>query len=147
MPHILNRQSLLHMKRLRLKNEVGIKGEDIACKFLMKQGYKVLHRNYLKKWGEIDIVAKKEGIIHFVEVKSVSCESFEKISRVTNAFRPEDNLHGWKLERLGRVIQSYLLEQFGEGEDEPDWKFDVAIVYLDMKRKKGRVEFLEDIII
>lgn len=135
------------MKRLKLKSEIGKKGEDIACMFLVKRGFKIRHRNYLKKWGEIDIVAQKNKIIHFIEVKSVSCESFEGISRVTDGFRPEDNLHGWKLERLGRVIQSYLLENFENEDNEPEWKFDVAIVHVNMKERQGRVTFLEDIII
>jgi Holliday junction resolvase-like predicted endonuclease len=54
--------------------DVGKIGEDTAARFLVKQGFMIVERNYWKKYGEIDIVAKKKGVIHFVEVKTVSCE-------------------------------------------------------------------------
>ena len=54
------------------KRKIGDIGENIACMFLVKRGFKVIGRNYLKKWGEIDIIAEKQGILHFVEVKSVT---------------------------------------------------------------------------
>src|SRR3989344_3727604 len=56
------------------KQKIGQMGEDFACKYLEKNGYKIIERNYLKKWGELDIIAKKRGKIHFIEVKSVSRE-------------------------------------------------------------------------
>ncbi len=49
----------------------GDKGEDVACIFLRKHGFQVVTRNYLRKWGELDIIAVKEGIVHFFEVKSI----------------------------------------------------------------------------
>ena len=50
--------------------ELCIKGEDLAGKFLKKSGYKILKRNYVSKYGEIDIVAYDKGTISFVEVKT-----------------------------------------------------------------------------
>ena len=50
--------------------KIGQLGEDVACKFLMKHNFLVLERNYTKKWGEIDIIAKKNSKIHFIEVKT-----------------------------------------------------------------------------
>ena len=41
------------------KKKIGALGENMACRFLVKRGFKVLDRNYSKKWGEIDIVAGK----------------------------------------------------------------------------------------
>ena len=54
------------------KQKVGRIGEDIACKFLMKHGFEVADRNYLRKWGEIDIIAKKRGVLH--SPSSPSCK-------------------------------------------------------------------------
>ncbi len=138
------------MKQLHVTNEVGVKGEDIACKYLEKHGYKILCRNYLKKWGEIDIVAKKGSKVHFIEVKTVSREinlSYtDDVTRETKEeYRPEDNMHPWKLKRLSRVIQSYLMETYPE--DEPDWQLDLAIVLLDMKKKVARVSIVSDIVL
>ena len=53
------------------KQKIGEIGENVAAKFLMKHGFAILDRNYTKKWGEIDIVAEKDNLLHFVEVKSV----------------------------------------------------------------------------
>ena len=46
----------------------------------MKRGFKIIERNYLKKWGEIDIVAVKNRKYYFVEVKTVSRENLESVT-------------------------------------------------------------------
>jgi len=128
------------------KRKIGDLGEDIACRFLMKRGFEVVERNYLRKWGEIDIIVRKGQKIHFIEVKTVS---HLPVSYETDVYKPEDNLHPWKLERLGRVIQSCLLDYkfVSHVTKEVDWQFDVLTVYLDLKTKEAKVEYLEDIII
>ncbi len=93
------------------KKDVGNLGEDIAAQFLMKQGYLIKDRNYLRSYGEIDIVAYKNGIYHFIEVKTVSCKSLDEVIHETGErHRPEDKVHPWKLMRLARVIQAYVAE-------------------------------------
>jgi len=47
----------------------GDMGESIALKFLRKQGFKIIETNYKAKMGEIDIIAKKDKCLHFIEVK------------------------------------------------------------------------------
>jgi len=124
------------------RQKLGEIGENCACDYLKRKGYKIIERNYSKKWGEIDIVAKIEKMIHFIEVKSVSREKSQwNVNHET--YRPEDNVHPWKLARLGRVVQSYLLEREVAG----DWQFDAVIVYVDVVKRISRVSMLEDIII
>ncbi|MCG2694717.1 YraN family protein, partial [Candidatus Parcubacteria bacterium] len=230
------------------KQIIGNLGEGIACNYLKNEGFNIIERNYWKPWGEIDIIAQKGAILHFVEVKSVSsvlktedtaegrgtnaelcgnddnnnviretqnnvsyetlqrlkiwlfgffnvknviCETvpfvvetkgtaegrgndaelrgnndngdviretilcgtnteiygnndeigtnviretnLKKIRRIRDRYRPEDNLHPWKLKRLSRVLQSYLLNK-NISEDQ-EWKFDVITVYLDIPNK------------
>jgi len=55
---------------------LGILGEDKASKFLSKNGYKILRRNYKCRYGEIDIIARKKKCIAFIEVKLRSKNSF-----------------------------------------------------------------------
>ncbi len=145
------------------KRKTGDLGENIACKFLVKRGFEIVEQNYNKKWGEIDIIARKGQKLHFVEVKSVTCENLEyKMRNVPHlaggalaksaeldTYRPEDNLHPRKLQRLSRVIQTYLLGYKGNRDvtHETDWQFDVAVVYLDIKGMKAKVNYMEDIII
>lgn len=133
------------MYKSKIGNEIGRLGEDVSCEFLEKRGFTVTARNYRKNWGEIDIIVKKSGITHFIEVKSVTRENLENVSREMDEFRPEDNMHPWKLKRLSRTIQSYLFENKNIGEGE--WQFDVMTVYLDQKNKKARVYFMEDLVI
>ncbi len=116
------------------KRQFGNIGENVACVFLEKRGFKVLERNYLRKWGELDIVATKGGVIHFVEVKSVS--------HVTN-YRAEENLHPQKLRRLRRVMQTYLLEKHFDG----DFQLDLITVKINEGLRTAECELLENIVI
>ena len=127
-------------------NELGEVGERVAANFLERKGYRVLDRNYRKKWGEIDIVVEKAGKIYFVEVKSVSRGSFRgKFQEENDNYRPEDNMHPWKLKRLGRAIQTYLLWKFPK--EVPDWQLDLACVYLDMEKRVAKVRYIENIVL
>jgi putative endonuclease len=136
------------MTNLTEKRKTGNLGEDLACRFLIKHGFDIIERNYLKKCGEIDIIAKNNDIIHFIEVKSISCETIQNVSGETNIdsnYRPEDNLHPWKLERLAKTIQIYLAEKCVS--NETSWIFDVITVYIDKKRLISKVSMLENIIL
>lgn len=117
------------------KRKLGDIGENIACDFLEKMGFEIIERNYLRKWGEIDIIVRKSGVIHFIEVKSVT--------HVTGGYRPEDNMHPWKLKRLSRAIQTYLLDR----KLDYDWQLDLVTVKIDQQNRKARVEIIENIVI
>lgn len=126
--------------------QIGVFGEDIATKYLQNKGFDIIHRNYRKKCGEIDIIAKMGKTLHFIEVKSVSREkSRDNVSRVTDEYRPEENIHPRKLQRLTRTIQMYLMEKFPH--EEPDWEFGAVTVVLDMGKREARVKFLKNLII
>jgi putative endonuclease len=48
----------------------GNLAEDRACKFLDENGFMIVERNFYSRFGEIDIIASKDEVLHFVEVKS-----------------------------------------------------------------------------
>ncbi|KKR67308.1 MAG: hypothetical protein UU10_C0048G0007 [Parcubacteria group bacterium GW2011_GWF1_40_6] len=132
--------------------KIGELGEDIAEKFLVKHSFSILERNYTKKWGEIDIVAEKADKLYFVEVKSVSRETLNTFipksyndSDERYQHRPEDNMHPWKLKRMSRTIQTYLLS--AKVPDEKEWQVDLLVVYLCQKEKRARVKVVSDIIL
>ncbi|MBT8291142.1 MAG: YraN family protein [Muriicola sp.] len=54
---------------MRMQNELGRKGEDMAVKRLLEKGYSIRERNYRFSKAEIDIIAQREGILAAVEVK------------------------------------------------------------------------------
>lgn len=127
------------------KQKIGEIGENIAVKFLVKRGFSVLDRNYTKKWGEIDIVAKKDHKIYFIEVKSVSRETIKNVLHGTNGYSPEDNMHPWKMKRLSRTIQTYLSDK--KVEDEREWQVDLLVVFMDIKNKKAKIKVVNDIVL
>lgn len=136
------------------KRALGDVGEGVACKYLENKGFSVVERNYLKPWGEIDIIAEKTKKLYFVEVKTVSRESiFWPKRRVTResgeqeseSYRPEENVHPAKLKRLHRAIQTYLLGR--KISDSVDWEVMVACVYLDFSARRAHVEVLENVIL
>lgn len=117
-----------------LTQTVGQTGEDIACNYLIRHGYTIFERNFTRKWGEIDIVAAKEGTLCFIEVKSVTRES--------QSYRPEDMVHPWKQRKIMRTIETYIADrQIGK------WRFDIACVFLNMETRRAKVRVLEDIIL
>lgn len=63
----------------------GAIAEDLAEQFLLAKGFKILDRNWRNRWCEIDIVAIRKGIVHFVEVKyrknAVYGSGFDYITR------------------------------------------------------------------
>ncbi|MBI2022951.1 YraN family protein [Candidatus Giovannonibacteria bacterium] len=115
--------------------KTGQIGEGLAVIFLEKKGFKIIERNYRKKWGEIDIIASKEGILHFVEVKAISNLNYN----------PEDNIRAWKKLRLSRAIRTYFPDR--KMTDEQEFVVDVIAVFLDFLNKKARIRMLESVIL
>jgi putative endonuclease len=85
------------MQRGLLK-QFGNEAEELATRFLEKSGFVIVARNfYAKKLGEIDIVAQKEGVLHFIEVKSARAN-----------FDPVYNLTPTKLRRVINSAHYYM---------------------------------------
>ncbi|MFZ2072369.1 MAG: YraN family protein [Minisyncoccia bacterium] len=125
--------------------KIGEIGENIAERFLVKHGFTIQDRNYTKKWGEIDIVAEKKGRLYFIEVKSVSRNLIDVSRETLDQYKPEDNMHPWKMKRMARTIQTYLLSE--KIPEEKEWQVDLLVVFLDIKNKKARVKTIEDIVL
>lgn len=140
--------------------KIGELGEEIACKYLISKGFRVLERNYTKKWGEIDIIASRDRKTYFIEVKAVSCVTLPEVSQSDNTsprasgrpspnlgegrslFRPEENMHPMKVRKFLRTIQTYLIQRKIEGE----WQADLYCVYIQLESRKARVTKIENII-
>lgn len=85
----------------KIKNSIeGKKGEAKAVLFLKKHGYKILETNFKNKIGEIDIIAEKDGVIVFVEVKNRSTYGFG---------RPIEAVDFHKQSKIKKVAEIYLM--------------------------------------
>lgn len=58
------------------KDELGKSGEDYACAYLKRNKYTILERNFRCKVGEIDIIAERDNILCFIEVKTRHSKKF-----------------------------------------------------------------------
>lgn len=98
--------------------------EEHGCDYLRKHGFRIIDRNVYNRFGEIDIIAIRDNVIHFVEVKSGS--SYEQAT---------NNITHSKLQKLNRTIQSYLQQK----RLNLDYCIDALIV------SDGGIEWIENI--
>ncbi len=94
---------------------LGERGENIAARYLRDKGFTIIVRNYRCPIGEIDIVAKQEQTLVFVEVKT----------REEDEPRPEDQVNSAKQHQLTRVARHYLGRY---GHPQPPARFDVVAI-------------------
>lgn len=121
--------------------KLGELGELLVCRFLMKRGYSIVERNFTVKCGEIDIVATRSDVIHFFEVKSGlgSCETWEHKRQSLL-----QNIHVRKQQRFAKAVELYWATR--PVSPETNWQIDIALVVVDQKAHKAKIELIEDVI-
>ena len=115
---------------LNLRQQFGKSGEDLAVRYLKKNGYQVLCRNYRTRFGEIDIIAKDADTIVFVEVKS---------RRTLTYGHPKYSITQKKQERISKTALYYLKEN---EQSTSRARFDV--VTINSADKKTDVEIIKN---
>ena len=98
------------------RRALGQLGEDLAAQHLRRLGYVILERNYRCQSGEVDIIARDQDRLAFVEVRA---------RRGTAFGTPEESVTARKQVRLAAVARSYLDEK---GYGDVDWGIDVVAV-------------------
>lgn len=103
--------------QIKSKRDIGYAGETAVCKFLRKNGYEILKKNYTVRGGEIDIIAKKNDCVAFVEVKTRKLDDFQS---------GEEAVTKSKQKRIIKTAKRYfsLLDEPCSG------RFDVAVVEM-----------------
>jgi putative endonuclease len=112
---------------------VGRWGEDAAAQYLAANGYTLLERNVHSAHGEIDIVASKEGLLVFIEVKTRRSHTFAY---------PEDSVTRRKQAYLLSAAEAYLQ---AHPESSESWQFDVIAVE-GTPGGKAQIEHFENVI-
>lgn len=89
---------------MRYMKNVGDRGEDFAAELLANSGYQIIERNYTVKGGEIDIIALKDGVMHFIEVKTRTGIEYGY---------PSDSVTETKQQRIRKAARVYLSKRRG----------------------------------
>ncbi|PIU01612.1 YraN family protein [bacterium (Candidatus Torokbacteria) CG09_land_8_20_14_0_10_42_11] len=112
---------------------VGLLGENLACRYLMGKGYRIVERNFRKQSGEIDILAwdRREKMLVFVEVKTRTNTFFGEPAEAVNFFKQQK-----LLKTAYRYLSKYKREE--------DFRIDVIGIKLDYIRRVARLEHIRN---
>ena len=102
-----------------MKNrKFGDAGEDLACRYLQKQGYEILERNkHYSRFCEIDIIAKYKNTIVFIEVKTrksgsfgspleaITPSNFENIKKGVQFYLSENKIKTYRIDIIGITLK------------------------------------------
>ncbi len=108
--------------------KVGKEGEKLAADYLLGKGFEVIEKNYRYRRFEIDIIAKKESTIVFVEVKTRSGNYFGE---------PEETVAEKQAAQIIEAAENYIFENDWNGEI----RFDIISI---LKRKENKITHFED---
>lgn len=117
---------------MAMHHETGKKGEALAMEYFIGNGYTIMHKNWRYKHWEVDIIASKAGILHFIEVKTRNSLKFGY---------PEENVDERKLNKLISAAEQFLY-QF------PEWQriqFDILAINIDAKTGNPAFFLIEDV--
>lgn len=119
----------------------GAEGENIAAKFLIDKGYQIIDRNFKnikgRQLGEVDIIAKKDEEIIFVEVKTRNLEKYQDTL-------PEENITSQKLKKINKIAYSYI-----KSNDlwRHPYRFDAISVWLSRDYENYKIKHIENMFI
>jgi putative endonuclease len=109
-------------------NELGKKGEQIVLKYLVRNGYHILEQNYRFGRDEVDIIARDEVTIVFIEVKTRTNNEIEEPERAVNYN---------KQKRIIRVANHYLIENDLDNES----RFDIfGVTFNQLEENINHIE-------
>lgn len=114
------------------KGDAGRKGEALVIDHLVKQGYTILARNFSSRMGELDIVAERDDILCFVEVRS---------RNDTLLGHPAETVTEPKIRKIRRTAEYYLLRH---GIRNRPLRFDVAAIIWNPKEGETPFTYYEN---
>ncbi|MBU1032886.1 MAG: YraN family protein [Patescibacteria group bacterium] len=115
------------------RRKFGDRGEDLAAVFFLSKGFEIKERNWLCRLGEIDLICEKDGVTHFIEVKT---------RRSTEYGNPEEAITPTKLIHLQRTIEFYLMNH-----PAPPVRYQVdALAILALSGEKPEYRYIENIL-
>jgi len=126
---VFGRLLLRAASTLTARRAVGARGEKVAAAYLRREGYTILERNFTTTLGEIDLIVFRDGVIAFVEVRSLMAPGMvDPLETVTRR----------KQQRVIRAAQQYAALH-GLAEEDVELRFDVVSVLLQEGKRGGEV--------
>lgn len=114
--------------------KTGRVGEEAVAAHLGRYGYSILHRNFrIGRLGEIDIIAEKNGVIFFVEVKTRTGLSFGL---------PAEAVNKKKIEKIRKLASAFMANRYKETDDRAV-EFIVAEVTAAMEKGEPIVKYIK----
>ncbi len=119
--------------------QLGDLGEKIALNYLESKGYQILDRNYSNKFipgpqkGEIDIITKKDDVISFVEVKTLTSDKI---------ILPEEKVDYLKQKKIIKTANQWLMEK--KIPLDKKWQIDVVALKIDLINKKAKIRHFQN---
>ncbi len=117
------------------KQKIGELGESIAVDYLISRGFVIIERNYTKKVGEIDIVARLGAVLHFIEVKT--------LIKYGSCYNPFENITSYKIAKIKKTILWYLSER--KVSHETRYRVDALAVYINRETKVAKLSTIWNI--
>ncbi len=114
------------------RRETGLRGEQLACDFLNKKGYKLVERNFRCPSGEVDIIAQQGNTLVFVEVRTKKGHNFGS---------PEESITPTKMEHLRNTAAYYRQNHDSFPES---WRIDVIAIEMNSRGQVERIEQIEN---
>ena len=124
------------------RKKLGSLGEKVAAEYLHRHGFIILDRNFTRKMGEIDLIVRKNKVLHFVEVKTIACEEFPGGQRTLDEYDPSVNLHETKVRKVARMAEWYMAEHDLDNE----WQVDGVLVWVRRRDGKAYVRYLPQLV-
>lgn len=113
-----------------IKNKAGVWGEIYTARYLRDNKYRIIYSEFRSRFGEIDLIAEKDGVLCFVEVKA---------RNKNTPVRPMEAVDERKQERISLTARSFISYIKYEGETE----FDVSEVYLNDDNSLARIDYMK----
>jgi putative endonuclease len=120
----------------KFNRAIGKLGEDMAAKYLIENGFQIIEANYSTKFGEIDLIATKDNILRFVEVKLKKGDLYGT---------PEEMIGLNKIGRVRRMSEFYLLENPDMARVYQAYSIDAVCIVINEDEQVERLNYYENI--
>jgi putative endonuclease len=116
----------------KLNKTIGDYGEDIACKFLISKGYKIIDKNFRNRFGEIDLICFKNNVLTFTEVKTRYYSNYGLPKEAVNFNKRKNIILLSKFFISNNNFKDFFI------------RFDVIEVFLNMNSDSCKINFIKD---